>query len=81
MYQNEYSTTSLPLAAALALFFPVEGIDRTNPDRVAFIFKRDPQLDLTIEGFWKNTLRVSPQAYFMQIKLLKTRLYDYKNGG
>jgi len=72
---NTYITSDLALAAALSLFYPLEAIDHRNP-RAEFLFKRDDQLDKLIEAFWRGEMRVSPQAYFYQLRLIKTRLRE-----
>ncbi|TSC84477.1 MAG: Uncharacterized protein G01um101416_1064 [Microgenomates group bacterium Gr01-1014_16] len=73
---NDYwSTPDLALAAAVSLWYPVDSIDRTNPTKALFLFKRNESLDGLIETFWKQELRVEPQAYFSQLKIIKSRLY------
>jgi hypothetical protein len=71
-----YQTSDLACAAALSLFFPLDGIDKTEPRRAYFIFDRTAKLDAVITEYQKQTLRVEPRAYFDQIKALKTRLYE-----
>lgn len=75
---NNYYTSDLALAAALSLFYPLEAIDRRNPQKAEFLFKRDEQLDKLIETYWRGEMRVSPQAYFYQLKLIKSRLYEMR---
>lgn len=73
-----YSTSDLALAAVLSLWFPIEVIDRTNPHKATFLFKRDPSLDEIVESFWKRELKIEPVAYFSQLKIVKSRLYGEK---
>jgi hypothetical protein len=70
-----YSTSDLALATALSLWFPVEAIDKTNPHKAIFLFKRNEELDQLIETYWRRELKVEPQAYFAQLKAIKARLY------
>lgn len=70
-----YSTSDLALATTLSLFYPLEVIDRTNPNKAQFMFKRDAGLDRTVEAFWRGELKVDPQVYFNQLKITKSRLY------
>jgi hypothetical protein len=70
-----YSSSDLALVAAISLWHPIESIDRTNPAKALFIFKRDENLDQIIESFWKQELRIEPQSYFNQLKIIKSRLY------
>ncbi len=73
---NNYYTSDLALAAAISLFYPLEAIDRRSPQKAEFLFRRDAQLDKLIEAYWHGEMKVSPQAYFYQLKLIKTRLYE-----
>jgi len=73
---NEYYASSdLALVTAISLWYPIEIIDKTNPRKAQFLFKRDENLDQLIEAYWKNELKVSPIAYFQQLKIIKARLY------
>lgn len=73
---NIYQTSDLACAAALSVFFPLEGIDKTDLRRAYFIFDRTPGLEAVLIKYQKQELRVEPRAYFDQIKALKTRLYE-----
>lgn len=77
---NSYSTRDLALAAALSIWFPIEEIDKTNPKRAEFLFERCSSLDQILETYWRRELKVEPQAYFHQLKIIKSRLYE-KNYG
>jgi len=72
---NYYSTSDLGLAATLSLWYPIEGIDRTNPHRAVFLFKRDEELNPLLEAYWRRELKVEPQTFFNQLKTIKSRLY------
>lgn len=72
-----YSTSDLALATALSLFHPVDSIDRQNPHKAIFLFKRTgTEIDQLIETYWKGELKVNPAAYFQQLKIIKARLYE-----
>jgi hypothetical protein len=73
--ENYYSTSDLALSAAISLWYPLESIDKTNPQKVTFLFKRDDELDQLVEAFWRGSLKVDPQAYFNQLKAIKSRIY------
>lgn len=70
-----YSTPDLALATAISIWYPIDSIDRTNPAKAQFLFKRNSNLDQLIENYWKRELRIEPQAYFSQLKIIKSRLY------
>jgi hypothetical protein len=74
--ENLYTTSDLSLASAIALFYPLWAINRSNPVKAEFLFERKEGLDEVIEAFWKNELKVSPLAYFQELKILKSRLYE-----
>ena len=71
-----YSTSDLGLATALSLFYPIEVIDHTNPSKAKFLFKQNEDLDPLIETYWRNEMRASPQTYFNQLRVIKSRLYE-----
>jgi len=70
-----YRTADLALATAVFLFYPLEAIDKQNPRKAQFLFKRESQLDELIESYWRGELKVEPQAYFNALRIIKARLY------
>lgn len=70
-----YSTTDLTTAVTLSLYFPIEAIDKTNPYKATFLFKRVDDFDQVLELFWSRQLKIEPQAFATQLKAIKTRLY------
>jgi hypothetical protein len=66
----------LALATTLSLYFPIEAIDRTNPRKATFHFKKDNIVDSYIQEYWNGKLKVEPQQYFNQLRTIKARLYD-----
>jgi hypothetical protein len=73
---NYYTTSDLALATAVSLCFPIDAIDRQNPRKASFLFKRNEKLDELIETYWKRELKIEPQEYFNQLKAIKARLYS-----
>lgn len=71
-----YSTSDLCLSALLSLYFPLDCINKINPHKAQFLFKRTPELEKVIESYWKGQLKIEPRTYFNQIKYLKSRLYE-----
>jgi len=72
-----FSTEDFQLASALHFFgYMVEEIDKTNPGRAIFTFKRDELLDGLVQAFWKGQTKVEPIAYSNAQKSLKSRLYN-----
>jgi hypothetical protein len=71
-----FSTTDLFLATVVSLFFPVDSVDKTNPRKTVFYFKREIALDEIVENYWARRLQIEPQALLTQLKSIKTRLYE-----
>ena len=78
MNQNEvYSTFDFPLATTLYyLGFSLEGLENVGPAKVSFNFKRTPDLDETIAGYWRKELKVEPAGFLMVQRELKSRIYS-----
>jgi hypothetical protein len=75
--QSSFFTTSdLFLATTLTLFYPIDGIDKMNPRKAIFLFKREKRLDELLSRYWNHELTVEPQALLNQLKAIKTRLYE-----
>ena len=70
-----YTTSDLALVTAISLWYPIDTIDRTNPRKAIFLFKRDSNFDQLVESYWRGELKVRPSVYFNQLKMVKTRLY------
>lgn len=76
---NEYfSTSDLALATAISLCYPIDAIDKQNPRKASFLFKRNDKFDELLETYWKRELKIEPQEYFNQLKAIKARLYSEK---
>ena len=73
-----YQTSDLALATAISLWYPIDAIDKTDPRKATFLFKRDEKIDELLEAYWKRELKVEPQTYFNQLKAIKARLYSEK---
>jgi hypothetical protein len=75
-HEDYYQTSDLALATTLSIFYPIEKIDRENPHKAQFLFKRCEALEETIDRYWLNSLMVDPKDFYNQLKLIKTRLYS-----
>ena len=74
---NDYYTTSdLALVTALSLHHPIDSIDKQNPRKATFIFKKEAGFDELLNGYWNRELKIEPQIYFNQLKAIKHRLYS-----
>jgi len=74
---NVFRTADLAMTAALCVSgFIVDEMERVSPTRSVFIFTDSAELKETISQYWRGELRVEPQAYFNQLKILKARIYE-----
>lgn len=71
-----FNTSDLSLATTLSFNFPIVEIDKNIPQKVQFYFKKNKSLDDFINKYWNGELRIEPQKFFNQLKVIKTRLYS-----
>jgi hypothetical protein len=71
-----YSSSDLGLSTVLSLYYPIDFIDKSNPQKVVFNFKREAGLDDLVANYWARRLQIEPQALLSQLKSIKTRLYE-----
>lgn len=72
-----YQTTDLCLCCTLiTLGFILDSIDKTNPQKVIFLFKREEGLDETIEDYFKGFIRVEPKLFFANLRFIKSRIRE-----
>ena len=74
-FEDYFRSADLALATAISLSYPLITIDKQNPHKAQFLFKRDSGLDELIECYWRGELRVEPQTYFGALRVIKARLY------
>lgn len=72
-----FNTTDLILASTISLYYPIDGIDKLNPQKVIFVFKIDEQFSQLLKKYWRRELVVEPISFFNQIKYLKSRIYEF----
>lgn len=74
---NEYFTTSdLALTSVISLWYPLDLIDKSNPKKAQFQFKRESGLDELVESYWRGDLRIEPKQFSSQMRIIKSRLYE-----
>ena len=74
--KGRYATNNLALSAALALWHPLNEVEKGSSKRVTFVFKRSSALDTDIERFYNRDLPVEPNEYYQQLQVLKARIYE-----
>ena len=74
--ENEYfETTDLNLANTIYYYGgKIETIDKRDPSRAIFVFKREKGLDEIVQSYWTHSLQVDPLRFFHCLRELKTRL-------
>lgn len=77
MQKDTFLTFDLGLASALAtLGYELWEIDKTNPRKAQFIFKRDKDIDKAVNDYWNNNLPVNARSIVDNQKMIKNRLYS-----
>lgn len=76
-----FKTSDLPLAAFIALSYPVERIEQLNPKRSEFIFKSDENLNKLVSDYLGGVAKVEPYKFYLSIKTLKGRIYERREDG
>lgn len=71
-----YSSSDIGIVTVISLYFPIDSIDKSNPQKAIFYFKREAGLDDLVANYWARRLQVEPQALLSQLKSIKTRLYE-----
>lgn len=71
-----FCTSDIGLTTVLSLFYPIDSIDRTNPLKVVFLFKREAGLDGCIQAYWNCELTVEPQRLLAKRRQLQIRINE-----
>lgn len=75
--ENYFYTYDLGASAALIhLGFDLVSLDREDPKKIQFIFRRDSLIDEAVKEYWSDSLSVGARGFFDTIKMLKNRLYS-----
>ncbi len=56
--------------------FPLLNINRDNPKKVKFVFKRTKKLEATVDEYFADKLLLNPRTLLDSQKLLKNRIYS-----
>lgn len=74
---NYFYTYDLGCSAALiCVGFELISLDKQNPRKVLFIFKRKVGIDETANDYFSDNLLVSARNLFDNSKMLKNRIYS-----
>ena len=76
-YRNYLYTFDLGAAASLvSAGFQLVLLDKTNPHKVQFIFRREIGIEKVMDDYWADRLEVKARSFFDNLKMLKNRLYS-----
>lgn len=74
---NHYETTDLTLTTVLVCQgYPIDSIDKHDPRKAIFFFRREEGLEQVIEGYWTKVLRIEPSVFATTQRMIKQRLYN-----
>jgi len=63
-------------AALITADFNLLTLDRANPRKVKFIFRREAGVEKVANDFWSDCLKQKSRSFWDNIKNLKNRLYS-----
>lgn len=69
-------TSDLALATTISLYSPIETTEFLENKKVLFVFIKSPELEKLIALYWSGNVRIEPQQFFNQLKVIKTRIYS-----
>lgn len=72
-----FATYDLGCAAALITAgFAVVSLDKANPRKAQFFFRREIGIEDVVDDYWADRLEVKARAFFDNTKMLKNRIYS-----
>lgn len=73
---NYYKTSDLALSTTLSLYSPIETTEFIDEKKVFFVFLKSQELENLINLYRRGEMRVEPQQFFNQLRVIKTRIYS-----
>jgi hypothetical protein len=79
--EGHFNTYDLGLSSALvSLGYEIVAIDKTNPRKAQFVFKKQDaslgEIDEDIKRYWDGKLSIDARRLIDNMKMLKNRLYS-----
>ena len=72
-----FQSTDISLCACLLVFdFKVIDMDKSNPRRIVFFFKKTKEIENFSKKYYQHELQVEPMRFFQCLKELKARIYN-----
>ena len=76
-YTKFLSTFDLGAAASLvSAGFELVSLEKSNPKKVQFIFRREIGIEKVVDDYWANRLEVKARTFFDNTRMLKNRVYS-----
>lgn len=76
-YTNFLQTFDLGAAASLVTAgFELVSLDKTNPKKVQFVFRRILGIEKVVDEYWADKLEIKARSFFDNVKMLKNRIYS-----
>ncbi len=74
---NVFATFDLGCSSALiSAGFELVSLDKANPRKVQFVFRREVGIEKVVGEYWADRLEVKARAFFDNTKMLKNRIYS-----
>ena len=74
---NYFYTYDLGCSSSLiSKGFTLESLDKTNPRKIQFIFRRTTGIEKIVDEYWSDKLEVKARSFFDNTKMLKNRIYS-----
>lgn len=79
MNMSHFRTSDFPLGISLiTLGFKLNHLSKGTDGRITFNFERTQGLDETVQAFWRDEILVEPKLFYLNQKLLKSRILSAK---
>lgn len=76
-YAQHLYTFDLGAAASLVTAgFELVSLDKSNPRKVQFIFRRSIGIEKAVDDYWADRLEVKARAFFDNTKMIKNRIFS-----
>ena len=77
---THWTTFDLGCSSALvSAGFELVSLEKTNPRKVQFIFRREAGIEKAVDDYWADRLELKARTFFDNVKMLKNRIYSEQN--
>ena len=76
-YHEFLTTYDLGCSSALVSSgFELVSLDKSNPKKVQFIFRREAGIEKVVDEYWADRVEIKARSFFDNTKMLKNRIYS-----